>query len=56
MMSGRPATIAGAVWGLTGPPIAYVVRPHGRGGEALAADDVIVPPHELFVLAGQGTE
>jgi len=55
MMSGRPATIVGAVWELTGPPAAYVVRPHGLAGEALAADDV-VPPHELLVLAGQGTE
>lgn len=56
MMSGRPATIVGAVWGLTGPPMAYVVRPHGLAGEALAADDVVAPPHELLVLAGQGTE
>jgi hypothetical protein len=55
MMSGRPATIVGAVWGLTGPPMAYVVRPHGLAGEAPAAD-VVAPPHELLVLAGQGTE
>ena len=56
MMSGRPATIVGAVWELTGPPVAYVVRPHGLAGEALAADDLVAPPHELLVLAGQGTE
>lgn len=56
MMSGRPATIVGAVWGLTGPPMAYVVHPHGLAGEALAADDVVAPPHELLVLAGQSTE
>jgi hypothetical protein len=56
MMSGRPATIVSAVWGPTGPPMAYVVRPHRLAGEALAADDVVAPPHELLVLAGQGTE
>ncbi|NUT21344.1 MAG: hypothetical protein HOV77_19395 [Hamadaea sp.] len=55
MLSGRPATIVGAKWALTGPPIAYAVRPHGLAGEAPAVD-VLVPPHELLVLAGQGTE
>jgi hypothetical protein len=55
MMSGRPATIVGALWGPIGPPVAYVVRPHGLAGEALAAD-VVALPHELLVLAGQGTE
>ncbi|MEV0274403.1 hypothetical protein AB0H43_37010 [Hamadaea sp. NPDC050747] len=51
MTSGRPATIVGAMWGLAGPPIAYAVRPHG-----LVGSDLVVPPHELLVLAGQGTE
>lgn len=55
MVSGRPATIVGAVWDLVGPPVAYAVRPHGLAGEACAAD-VVVAPHELLVLAGQGTE
>jgi hypothetical protein len=56
MMSGRPATIVGAMWELTGPPVAYVVRPHGPVGEASGANDIVAPPHELLVLAGQGTE
>lgn len=56
MMSGRPATIVSAMWELAGPPVAYAVRPHGLAGEALAADEVLAPPHELLVLAGQGTE
>jgi hypothetical protein len=56
LMSGRPATIVGAMWELTGPPVAYVVRPHGLAGEAAGAHDVVAPPNDLLVLAGQGTE
>ncbi|MEV6968634.1 hypothetical protein AB0M47_26315 [Hamadaea sp. NPDC051192] len=54
MLSGRPATIVGAVWEPAGPPVAYAVRRHGLAGEVL--DDVLAPPQELLVLAGQGAE
>lgn len=47
---GRTGTITGATWGLSGPPIGYLVRPDG------VADDVLAEPQDLLVLAGQGTE
>jgi hypothetical protein len=43
----RLATIVGAQWGPTGPPIAYDIRPDA------APAIVVVAPDDLVVLAGQ---
>lgn len=44
--AGRAGTIVGAVWGRTGPPLAYRVRPDGSPRATLA------DPHDLIVLSG----